>query len=88
MRDMSEKQFMAALANHGMRLEGVMGYVRLNVPGQHIAVSMLNANAPTFRARLSYLLREQDRLIAGQEKKQAALEKLREDHYDFSAGTR
>jgi hypothetical protein len=63
MRDMSEKQFLAALANHGMHLEGFMGYVRLNVPSQYICVSMFNAG-PKLRQKLAYLLREQDRHIA------------------------
>lgn len=52
-RDMTQKQFDAALAKHGMQRTGFMGYVKLGVGG--VEVSMLNAGDRR-RDRLAYLL--------------------------------
>jgi hypothetical protein len=59
-RDLTEKQFRDALKRHGMTLEGVLGYVNIGIPEQHISVSMLNGGFK-FRSRLAYLLREKDK---------------------------
>lgn len=71
MRDMSKKQFLAALKRHGMVPEGFMGYVRLNVSGQHVCVSHWNAGN-NLRAKLAYLLREQEKRQAEAERGGAA----------------
>lgn len=56
-KDMSDKQFLAALKRHGFGLQGFMSYVRLPIPGHHISVSFRNAGT-NHRAQLAYLLRE------------------------------
>lgn len=70
-RDMSKKQFLAALAKHGMSMAGFMGYVNLGIPGEQISVSHWNAG-DNFRAKLAHLLRERDKWIAKIEKERAA----------------
>lgn len=57
MRDITQRQFDAALARHGMRKAGFMGYVDIGVPGQEIHVSVWNAGDRR-RAQLAYLLRQ------------------------------
>lgn len=72
-RDMSKQQFVDALARHGMKLEGFMGYVDLGIPGHHIAASHHNAG-PRFRSKLAYLLRtreEWEKNIAAEAKSKA-----------------
>lgn len=69
MRDMTKRQFAEALKRYGMEPEGFMGYVRLNVPGHHICVSHWNAG-PNLRAKLAYLIREQERRQAEAEAEQ------------------
>lgn len=54
-RDISEKQFDEALARHGMKREGFMGYVDLGIEGHHVAASHHNAGKNR-RAKLAYLL--------------------------------
>jgi len=54
-RDMTLKQFNAALAKHGMQRTGFMGYVKLGVGG--VEVSILNAGNRR-RDWLAYLLAE------------------------------
>jgi hypothetical protein len=56
-RDMSKKQFEEALARHGMKREGFMGYVNLGIEGQHVSASHHNAGKNR-RAKLAYLLRK------------------------------
>lgn len=62
-RDMTQKQFDAALARYGMRDEGFAGYVNINVPCCHVMVSKLNAGTNR-RAQLAYLLRKRDEHIS------------------------
>jgi hypothetical protein len=47
-RDMSEKQFLAALERHGMKCEGFMGYVNLGILGHRpISIGTRLGQAPT-----------------------------------------
>lgn len=55
-RDMTERQFKAALKKHGFGGVGPMGYVQL--PDSTCSVSLLNANSDSYRDMLAYLLRE------------------------------
>jgi len=55
-RDMTSKQFLAALKRHNMKFTGVLGYVELGIPGNSISVSVLNAGK-NHRAQLAYLLK-------------------------------
>ena len=57
--DMTYKQFMEALKRHNMKWVGFMGYVEI---GFGCSVSILNAPKNN-RARLAYLLKEQERAI-------------------------
>jgi hypothetical protein len=58
-RDISEKQFRAALRSYGMTQQGFMGYVELGIPGHTVCVSHLNAG-PRRRAKLAYLLSKRE----------------------------
>jgi hypothetical protein len=55
-RDLTDKQFNAALARHGMFRVGFLGYVGVTM---RTHVSMHNAPRRTNRARLAYLLKAQ-----------------------------
>jgi hypothetical protein len=71
MPDMSLAQFHQALARHGMTSEGIMGYVRMNIPGHyHVSVSYYNAPRQTWRARLAFLLSERDRMVTTEANKE------------------
>lgn len=70
-RDMSEKQFRAAIERHGMRIEGFMGYVNLG-NGTNTSVSMRNAGTTNLRAILAFLLRQLDERLRKIEKERAA----------------
>lgn len=59
-RDMSKAQFEEALARHGMRHVGFMGYVELGIPGRRVSCSLWNAGKRR-RDQLAYLLREKER---------------------------
>lgn len=58
MRDMTLKQFRAALDRHGFRLVGFMGYVDI---GGGVSVCYLNAGN-NHRAQLAYLLQQKERI--------------------------
>lgn len=58
-RDLSHKEFMAALGRLGMRPE-MMGYVDVGVPGHSLCVCRFNAGGRR-RDQLAYLLAERDR---------------------------
>lgn len=60
MRDMTQRQFAEALARHGMREQGIMGYVDVGIPGHSLHVSKFNAG-DNRRAQLAYLLRSKER---------------------------
>ena len=55
-RDMSERQFRAALARYGFTAAGFMGYYNLGIPGRRVHASILNAGDRR-RDQLAYLLR-------------------------------
>ena len=64
-RDMSTADFLAALRRHGMVQIGFLGYVGIAGepnPQRH-CVSWLNGG-PTWRARLAYLLAQQEKFAA------------------------
>ncbi len=56
-RDMTEKQFLAALDKHGFGRPKTFGYVRLPEPYASTSVSLLNGG-DTLRSKLAYLLAE------------------------------
>lgn len=59
MRDLTRGQYIAALRRHGMT-PGLMGYVRVN---QSTLVWSGNAGTnSSYRAKLSYLIREKERI--------------------------
>lgn len=62
-RDMSKRQFREAVARHGFKAEGFMGYYDLGIEGHRCFVSVLNAGN-NHRARLAYLLRKREELLA------------------------
>jgi hypothetical protein len=70
-RDMSNKQFLAALTRHGMKPTGFMGYVELG-NGTNTSVSMLNAGTTNLRAILAYLLKQLEKRKAEMERERAA----------------
>ena len=59
-RDMTKAQFRAACERSGFVPE-MLGYYRLPIPGQHVAVNVLNAGNRR-RDRLAYLHSEMTRL--------------------------
>ena len=59
-RDMTERQFQAALAKHGFGEVGHFGYVALPEPHSNVHVSLLNAGERR-RDQLAYLLREAEK---------------------------
>ena len=68
MRDMTEKQFKAALQRNGLRPAGFMGYVEMTIAdgtinGQVISVSKFNAGMNR-RTQLAYLLERRDHFQA------------------------
>jgi len=69
-RDLSNRQFRAALKRHGMTEGGVMGYVDLGIPGQWVSVSKWNAGTNR-RDQLAYLLRARERYEKEAEKLRA-----------------
>ena len=62
MRDLQRREFFAALARNDMRATGFMGYVEIKTAKGVVSVSWQNAPRQTRRARLAYLLAQQDRL--------------------------
>ena len=58
-KDMTEKQFFAALTRHGAKWTGLMGYVEF---ADGVFISCLNAGKG-LRAKLAYLLKEHDRIV-------------------------
>jgi hypothetical protein len=68
-KDMSEREFRAALTRNGMREFGLMGYVDI---GNGVSVSMLNANTTNLRAILAYLLNRQAHYQQEAEARQAS----------------
>lgn len=69
MRDMSHAQFVKALADHGIKHVGFMGYadpVDLGIPDGTTCVSHHNAGENR-RAKLAYLLKEQARRMEEKE---------------------
>jgi len=60
-RDMTERQFLAAMEKHGFGEIGPFGYVHLPIDGQHIRVSIRNARSDRLRDILAYLLHEKAR---------------------------
>ena len=56
-RDMTEKQYKAALAKYGFESIGFMGYYKLPKPFSNTHVSALNGGVKR-RGRLAYLLQE------------------------------
>ena len=63
MRDMTQQQFAEALARHGMKEQGFMGYVDVGIPGHSLHVSKLNAGSRR-RSQLAYLLAAKEREMA------------------------
>ena len=58
MRDMTNKQFLAACQRRGFRFQGFMGYVTV---ARGVSVSILNAG-PNRRAQLAYLIQNAERI--------------------------
>ena len=62
MRDLNDKQFKAAMARHGWRLElPALGYWKLEGTGR--SVSIFNANTHNKRAILAFMIREKTRIL-------------------------
>lgn len=57
-RDLTRAQFQKAMRDNGWQIQGFMGYVRLNIPGRHVCVSVWNAGKRR-RDQLAYLANEQ-----------------------------
>lgn len=57
-RDMSEAAFRAALKRRGWRWQGFLGYVEID---NGISVSTLNAGNGSWRARLAYLIEQNEK---------------------------
>lgn len=71
-RDMTQAQFDAALAKHGMQRTGFMGYVTVYRSARG-STSVYPGNAGTRRrAQLAYLLRERDKAEAEHKRALAA----------------
>lgn len=62
-RDMTQKQFDAALAKRGFKIEGFLGYVKIT---DKVSVSTHNAPDQTRRGQLSYLCLQRRRVDAEQ----------------------
>ena len=58
-RDMTQKQFDAALAKRGFKVESFLGYVKIT---DKVSVSTYNAPDQTRRGQLSYLCLERRRV--------------------------
>lgn len=75
MRDMTPRQFMAALERHDMKPAGFMGYIEIGIENHRISVCKFNAGNNR-RAQLAYLLKSkaewESRLEAEQEAKAIA----------------
>ena len=59
-RDLTKAQFDAAIARHGFKPLGFLGYYSLPEPNQRVSVSKFNAGDRR-RAQLAYLLAEAER---------------------------
>ena len=64
-RDMSEREFKAAMKRHGFGEIGPLGYVKL--PGTNTSVSIFGKGSGRLRATLAYLLREKSKAQAEME---------------------
>ena len=59
-RDITKRQFDAALKRYGMKPAGFMGYVEIDITGHRIGVCKLNAGYNR-RAQLAYLIKQRDK---------------------------
>lgn len=63
-RDLTKRQFLAALERNGFRNKGIWGYVEFSIPaGGTYSICRFNAG-PRLREQLAYLLRRREEIIA------------------------